>query len=171
MGAIGEEKEGILTHNSFSSISSSASCLLCFSSAESSQVKSLTMNLSSNISLYVPSLFTDKIEEARDLLVFSTLVDKVVSNLFKYGNSLQNVLIIRSDLSEHCRKNIISLAVTTFFHRKHSLGAPGHDHACQTFILIGPILCEVPVTLRQIGTWIRIWPPSLSPNQWEDRRK
>lgn len=43
---MGEEKEGILTHNSFSSISSSASCLLCFSSAESSQVKSLTINLS-----------------------------------------------------------------------------------------------------------------------------
>lgn len=98
-------------------------------------------------------------------------MDKVVSNLFKYGNSLQNVLIIRSDLPEHCRKNIISLAVTTFFHRKHSLGAPGHDHACQTFILIGPILCEVPVTLCQIGTWIRICPPSLSPNQWEDGRK
>lgn len=45
------------------------------------------------------SLLTELIKKERDLLVLSTFVDKVVSDLFKYRNSLQNVLIIRSDLS------------------------------------------------------------------------
>lgn len=70
-------------------------------------------------------LFTEGIEKEKNLLVFSTLVDKIVSDLFKYGYSLQNILIIRSDLSEHCRNNIVSLAVTTFSLTKTLTGSCG----------------------------------------------
>lgn len=55
----------------------------------------------------------------------------------------------------------ISPTVTTVSSRKYSLGTPRNDHACQTFILIGPVFCKVPVTLRQIGTWIWIRPSLL----------
>ena len=89
-----------------------------------------------------------------DLLVFPTLVQVLILDLFEDGDTAQGVLVIFGDLtigagahSSHSRQPQNRLTAESMIERSHSRATPGYDHRRQSFILFLPIPHEVAIKI------------------------